>query len=81
VSPGDELLGLARGFLQAGAQSLVLSLWDVQDSTTRDFMVAFYTRLQQGSSRAVALQQAMQEVRNAHPHPFYWAPFVLIGKD
>jgi CHAT domain-containing protein len=81
VSPGDELLGLARGFLQAGTQSLVLSLWDVQDASTRDFMVAFYRGLQHASSRAAALQQAMQELRSAHPHPFYWAPFVLMGKD
>ena len=81
VSPGDELMGLARGFLQAGAQSLLLSLWDVQDASTRDFMVAFYRHLQQGDSRAVALQQAMKEVRNSYPHPFYWAPFVLMGKD
>jgi CHAT domain-containing protein len=81
VSPGDELLGLARGFLQAGAQSLVLSLWDVQDASTRDFMVAFYRHLQTGASKARALQQAMKELRNACPHPFYWAPFVLMGKD
>ena len=81
VSPGDELIGLARGFLQAGAQSLVLSLWDVQDSSTRAFMIAFYRHLQEGGSRAVALQQAMKEIRNTYPHPFYWAPFVLMGKD
>jgi CHAT domain-containing protein len=81
VSPGDELLGLARGFLQAGAQSLVLSLWDVQDVSTRDFMVAFYRHLRQAPSKAVALQRAMQELRNSYPHPFYWAPFVLMGKE
>jgi CHAT domain-containing protein len=81
VSPGDELIGLVRGFLQAGAQSLLLSLWDVQDASTRDFMLAFYRRLRPGVSRAVALQQAMQELRSAYPHPYYWAPFVLIGKD
>ena len=81
VSPGDELIGLARGFLQAGAQSLVLSLWDVQDASTREFMVAFYRGLQSGNSKAVALQQAMKELRKASPHPFYWAPFVLMGKD
>lgn len=81
VSPGDELIGLARGFLQAGAQSLVLSLWDVHDASTRDFMVAFYRHLQQGNSRAGALQQAMMELRSAYPHPYYWAPFLLIGKD
>ena len=81
VSPGDELIGLARGFLQAGAQSLVLSLWDVHDASTRDFMLAFYRHLLQGESRAGALRQAMLELRSAYPHPYYWAPFLLIGKD
>jgi CHAT domain-containing protein len=80
VSPGDELIGLTRGFLQAGAQSLVLSLWDVQDASTRDFMVAFYRHLQGGSGKAMALQKAMQELRARYPHPYYWAPFVLMGK-
>jgi CHAT domain-containing protein len=70
-----------RDVFQAGAQSLVLSLWDVQDASTRDFMVAFYRHLQTGASKARALQQAMKELRNACPHPFYWAPFVLMGKD
>src|SRR5262249_12182031 len=45
VTPGDELIGLVRGLLQAGAQSLLLSLWDVHDESTRDFMIGFYTRL------------------------------------
>jgi CHAT domain-containing protein len=81
VSPGDELIGLARGFLQAGAQSLVLSLWDVHDASTRDFMLAFYRHLRQGESRAGALRRAMLELRSAYPHPYHWAPFLLIGKD
>jgi CHAT domain-containing protein/tetratricopeptide (TPR) repeat protein len=80
IKPGDEQMGLVRGLLQAGAQSLVLSLWDIHDSSTRDFMVAFYTRLQQGQAKAVALQGAMQELRESRPHPYYWAPFLLIGK-
>jgi CHAT domain-containing protein len=80
VSPGDELMGLVRGLLQAGAQSLMLSLWDVHDESTRDFMIVFYSRLAQGMDKSVALQAAMAESREAHPHPYYWAPFVLIGK-
>jgi CHAT domain-containing protein len=44
-------------------------------------MVAFYRHLQQAGSRASALQKAMKELRNSHPHPFYWAPFMLIGRD
>ncbi|MEY2412865.1 MAG: hypothetical protein QOD84_1471 [Acidobacteriaceae bacterium] len=80
VRPGDEVLGLVRGLLRAGAQSLVLSLWDVHDSSTRDFMISFYTRLQTGVSKAQALQGAMIELRERYPHPYYWAPFTLIGK-
>lgn len=80
VTPGDELIGLVRGLLQAGAQSLLLSLWDVHDESTRDFMIGFYTRLQQGAGKAVAVQGAMAELRMRYPHPYYWAPFTLIGK-
>jgi len=80
VRPGDEVVGLVRGLLQAGAQSLVLSLWDVHDRSTKEFMIAFYTRLQQGLSKPLALQAAMIELRERCPHPYYWAPFTLIGK-
>ena len=80
VTPGDELMGLVRGLLQAGAQSLMLSLWDVHDASTRDFMIAFYSHLVQGMSKPLALQAAMAELRKSHPHPYDWAPFALIGK-
>ncbi|MGB8978257.1 MAG: CHAT domain-containing protein, partial [Terriglobales bacterium] len=80
ITPGDELIGLARGLLQAGAQSLVLSLWDVHDESTKDFMIALYARLQQGQSKSAAMQAAMIELRQKHPHPYHWAPFSLIGK-
>ena len=80
IKPGDEQIGLVRGLLQAGAQSLLLSLWDVHDSSTKDFMVKFYGHLQRGATKAVALQQAMLELRDRYPHPYYWAPFSLIGK-
>jgi CHAT domain-containing protein len=80
VTPGDELMGLVRGLLQAGAQSLMLSLWDVHDASTRDFMIAFYSRLAQGMAKPLAMQGAMAEIRGICPHPYYWAPFSLIGK-
>lgn len=80
VTPGDELMGLVRGLLQAGAQSLMLSLWDVHDASTRDFMIAFYSHLARGTSKPAAVQSAMAEIRKTHPHPYYWAPFALIGK-
>jgi CHAT domain-containing protein len=80
VAPGDELLGLIRGLLFAGAHSLLLSLWDVHDQSTADFMACFYRRLQDGNSKASALQGAMTELRERYPHPYHWAPFTLIGK-
>lgn len=80
VAAGDELLGLIRGLLFAGARSLLLSLWDVHDRTTAELMTAFYQRFCAGESMAKALQGAMIQLRRSHPHPYYWAPFMLIGK-
>ncbi|HKV05037.1 MAG TPA: CHAT domain-containing tetratricopeptide repeat protein [Candidatus Acidoferrales bacterium] len=80
VSPGDELLGLIRGLLYAGAQSLLLTLWDVHDRSTADFMTGFYRRIGTGEGKASAVRGAMLELRERYPHPYYWAPFTLIGK-
>ena len=80
ITPGDELMGLVRGLLQAGAQSLVLSLWDVHDDSTKEFMVEFYKQLQNGRSKAKAMQTASIGLREDRPHPYHWAPFLLIGK-
>jgi CHAT domain-containing protein len=80
VAAGDELIGLARGLFQAGAQSLLLSLWDVHDQSTADFMTEFYRRFQSGEHKAVAIRNAMLAVRKSYPHPYQWAPFVLMGK-
>jgi len=80
VTSGDELLGLIRGLLFAGASSLLLTLWDVSDRTTADFMACFYGRLQSGLTNVEAIQSAAHDLRSRHPHPFHWAPFTLIGK-
>jgi CHAT domain-containing protein len=79
VAAGDELIGLARGLFQAGAQSLLLSLWDAHDASTANFMCRFYGHLQQGTDRAGAVRHAMLEVREECPHPYHWASFVLMG--
>lgn len=79
VVGGDELLGLVRGLMYAGARAVLLTLWDADDRSAADFMKAFYGHLQRGSSKGRAAQQAMQELRTRYPHPFYWAPFTLIG--
>jgi CHAT domain-containing protein/predicted negative regulator of RcsB-dependent stress response len=80
VAAGDELVGLARGLLHAGAQSLLLSLWDVHDKSTAEFMAVFYRLLQQGKAKAVALRATILELRSRYPHCYQWAPFILVGK-
>jgi CHAT domain-containing protein len=80
VAPGDELLGLARGFFAAGAPALIVSLWTVDDSSTANLMAHFYRRLNAGDTPASALRAAQCELLAEQPHPFFWAPFVLMGR-
>ena len=80
--PGDELIGLTRAFLYSGTKSIVVSLWSVSAVSTLKLMESFYKKIKnEKMSKAEALQKAqiemMQDARYAHP--FYWAPFVLIG--
>jgi CHAT domain-containing protein len=69
-----------RGFLHAGAPSLVVSLWAVNDDATSSLMRSFYRHLRRGADKRHALQLAQLEVMNRYGHPYYWAPFVLMGK-
>ena len=80
VRLGQGVYGLRRAVLIAGAETLVTSLWRVDDDATRDLMTRFYKGLFTGKSRAEALRQASLEVRKSRPHPYFWAPFVLVGR-
>jgi CHAT domain-containing protein len=80
VVGGDELLGLVRGLLYAGAQGVLVTLWDVNDRSTAEFMKLFYEALKADKNKAQAVQEAMAEIRRRYAHPYYWAPFVLVGK-
>ena len=80
VVQGDEVIGLPRAFLGAGAASVVVSLWLVQDETTVTLMTHWYRQLCEQMGRAAALRAAQQALREKFPHPYYWAPFVLIGQ-
>ncbi len=91
IGGGDELLGLMRAFLSAGAASLVLSLWAVEDRSTARLMEMFYQELYAGQSKAVALRQAQMNILQGnmdlpdretavlYQHPYFWAPFYLVG--
>jgi len=80
VAAGDELLGLQRGLFCAGASSLLLSLWDVHDSSTSQLMQSFYKGFIETGDMAASLQSAMKQLRQQNPHPYFWAPFVLVGQ-
>lgn len=82
VAGGDELFGLMRAFLQAGARSLLLSLWPVADETTAALMTTFYQKLAAGERKGQALHEAQCSFihgDNAYRHPYFWAPFYLVG--
>jgi CHAT domain-containing protein len=80
VAIGDELIGLVRGFLSAGASSLVVSLWTVDDETTAQLMTDMYVRLRAGDGPAAALRAAQLRALQQHGHPFFWAPFAVFGR-
>lgn len=80
VAPGDELIGLARGFFSAGVPSVVASLWTVDDEATAEFMHCFYTNLVAGKSANFALRAAQIGTLARFPHPYFWAAFVLHGR-
>ncbi len=80
VFGGDELLGLSRGFLSAGAASLLLTLWTVNDEAATALMRDFYRNLQDGISPAEALRKAQMRFTGQGSHPYFWSPFVLVGR-
>lgn len=80
ISGGDEFYGFQRTFLAAGAKTLVLTLWPVEDESTAQFMNTFYKGLQ-NQSAVQALRHAQLALLKspAYTDPAFWAPFVLIG--
>jgi tetratricopeptide (TPR) repeat protein len=79
---GEGLVGLVRGFMAAGAQRVVASLWSVDDAATAELMSAFYTALlRDGLPAGAALRRAQRHVwqQPRWNAPFYWAAFVLQG--
>ena len=84
IPAGDDFVGLTRAFLQAGSSSVLATLWEVDDRSTVDLMKYFYRRLEEPGAKhdkAVALANAQQTLRSSgkYKHPYYWAPFVLVG--
>ena len=77
---GEGLMSLMRAFMYAGTPSVVVSLWNVNDESAADLMIRFYRNLKTGMSKSEALRQAQLETIRDNGFPFFWAPFVLVGK-
>ncbi|QHT70238.1 CHAT domain-containing protein [Rhodocytophaga rosea] len=82
LAKGEGIIGLTRALLYAGAKNVVVSFWKVPDNSTAELMGYFYKALLSGKSKGAALQQAkMKMIANKdYSHPFFWAPFILVGK-
>ncbi len=74
----DGVEGLQRAFKSAGVNTLVVTLWKVDDAATELMMTEFYKNLTNGESRRTAFDSARAAVRSKFPEPYYWAPFVMI---
>ncbi len=78
---GEGMVGLSRAFFYAGADSILASLWNVNDDAAAEFMARFYRLLKDGASKEEALRKAKLSMASEarYRHPYYWAPYILIG--
>jgi CHAT domain-containing protein len=76
---GEGVINFTRAFQHAGAQSVVVSLWEVASNEAVDYMKTFYGYLKAGKGRAEALRLARMEIKAKYPNPFFWAVFILHG--
>ena len=83
IFKGEGVVGIARAFLAAGARSVLVALWAIDDEATMVFMKSFYQQLKEGKTASAAVQQSMKFLRESEEYSEmrYWAPFQLIGDD
>ena len=83
VTNGEGVYGLRRALVIAGAESLVMSLWQVDDNATKELMSGYYAELAKGKPRSSALRAIQLQLlaKKAYAHPFYWASFLPAGDN
>ncbi len=74
----DGVYGLQRAFKRAGVKSMLLSLWNVDDNVTKEFMVSFYKSLMLTNNKYTAYTHAQNEIRSKYSNPYYWAAFIML---
>ena len=80
LDAGEGVYGLQRAFRAAGAASIITSLWKVDDTATKDFMIFFYRHYLQTKDKSAAFSTAQKTVREKYVHPYYWGAFVMTGQ-
>lgn len=81
LQKGEGLTGLASAFFYAGARSILMSLWNINDKAASVFMASFYRHFTAGRGKAASLRQAkLDMLKSSFRHPYYWAPFILQGQ-
>jgi CHAT domain-containing protein len=86
IKKGEGIIGLTRALLYAGAKNIVVSLWQVSDESTSQLMINFYDNILQNGLRKPQYSKSLRKAKlkmiseGKYAHPFYWSPFILIGK-
>jgi CHAT domain-containing protein/Tfp pilus assembly protein PilF len=78
IMSGEGVYGLQRAFMIAGASSVVMSLWKVDDEATQQLMIQFYTNWLKSGDMEDAFRDAQKKIRSTYSHPYYWGSFVLL---
>jgi len=76
---GDGVYGLQFAFMSAGAKSVLISLWQVNDALTKEYMEVFYKQLLKTGNKRLSYESAVAVMRQKYEHPKYWAPFIYLG--
>lgn len=79
ISAGEGIYGLQRAFFVAGTETLIMSLWSVDDQATKDLMTTFYKNLLKKGDKRLAFLEAQKKIKKQYKHPIYWGAFVMIG--
>ena len=78
---GEGTMGMGRAFQYAGSKSVIMSLWSVSESASVDLVDSFFKHFREGKNKRESLKLAQDEIRKAgYDHPFFWAPFILVGE-